>query len=228
MKQPWGDRDDLTRAEAAQSSRSLPEISGALEVEDSRYVGGVMIFGADFRPEIIVVFRNDDVSALSDVEHEGAVAEILGKYQCRQTIGVIPWCEMGNWHEPDSRGVMPLGANHALVDFLAQYISESDSEIALHGLTHRTNRFSCPMRREFFEFERLPIQEQVVMIARGTAEIARIFEVRPFTFIPPWNRLDRNTIIACLVSGYRVISAGPYAPTTGDLKSLGMNCNLQR
>jgi hypothetical protein len=56
--------------------------------------------------------------------------------------------------------------------------------------------------------------------------IYRALGVRPVTFIPPWNRLDTNTLFACQQNGYRIASAGVFTPTLVGLTSLGTDCGL--
>jgi hypothetical protein len=113
-----------------------------------------------------------------------------------------------------------------MVEFLCEYVARSGSEIALHGCSHQTNRLSRPSRNEFFEFEGLSLDEQEELIAQGTEVLVESIGIKPCTFIPPWNRLDRNTLYACLKHGYKNVSSGPYTPVIGGIQSLGMNCTL--
>jgi peptidoglycan/xylan/chitin deacetylase (PgdA/CDA1 family) len=175
---------------------------------------------------IVVVFRNDDPSACSDVEHERRIAELFDRYGCPQTLGVIPFCSADDWHDPAGDRTVPLADNLEMVKFLRDYVRRSGSEIALHGYSHRTHRRSRPSRREYFEFRELGFTEQEAMIQRGTAAIVDALGARPSTFIPPWNRLDSNTIRACARTGYQVVSAGAFAPVDADVASLGANCEL--
>jgi hypothetical protein len=60
---------------------------------------------------IIVVFRNDDISALSDVDHEQRVSEIFEQYKIPQTIGVIPLYTLNSEHDPKGNSLISLGEN---------------------------------------------------------------------------------------------------------------------
>ncbi len=176
---------------------------------------------------IIVVFRNDDISALSDVDHERQVAAIFEQYGISQTLGVIPLCAADSIHDPKGKRLAPLVTNQDIVSFLQDYIERSGSEIALHGYTHRTNGLSHPSNHEYFEFKQIPLAEQKEMIRQGTEIIEEVLKRRPETFIPPWNRLDSNTLIACKENGYSVVSAGPFTLFLDGLISFGMDCDTK-
>ncbi|MGE4092142.1 MAG: DUF2334 domain-containing protein [Candidatus Binatia bacterium] len=176
--------------------------------------------------KILVVFRNDDLSACSDVAHERAVAALFDRYGVPQTIGVIPRCTIGSHRDPGEKQTLPLAENPDIVTFLREYMERSGSEIALHGYSHQTNRFSHPARREFFEFRRLSLVEQTEKIRCGTALVKDALGVRPETFIPPWDRLDYNTLIACRENKYRIVSAGPFTLTFDGMMSVGADCSL--
>lgn len=173
---------------------------------------------------IIVSFRNDDPSASSNVEHERRIAGLFERYGIPQTIGVIPLCPGRTRHNPYDDIAIPLGSNPEMVAFLRDYVARSGSEIALHGYTHRSNLLSRPSRREYFEFRRLSLSEQSERIRRGIELVENTLGVRPVTFIPPWNRLDMNTIHACAANGIHVVSSGGYSPTVEDIVSYGTNC----
>lgn len=175
---------------------------------------------------IIVVFRNDDISALSDGDHERQVAAIFERYGIPQTLGVIPLCAADSIHNPKGKRLAPLATNQGIVSFLQDYVERSGSEIALHGYTHRTNRLSRPSSGEYFEFKGISLIEQKEMISRGTKVVEDAVKKRPQTFIPSWNRLDLNTLIACKENGYSVVSGGPFTPFLDGLISFGTDCDI--
>lgn len=174
----------------------------------------------------IVVFRNDDPSACSVVGHERRIADLFDRYGIRQTVGVVPLHCNGDQADPGSQEKVRLDKNAGMVDFLHEYIAHSGSEIALHGCTHQNNKFGRPTRRLHYEFEGLELERQEELISLGTEVLVDTLGVRPCTFIPPWNRADRNTVLACVRQGYRIISSGPFTPTMDGIMSLGMNCEL--
>jgi peptidoglycan/xylan/chitin deacetylase (PgdA/CDA1 family) len=175
---------------------------------------------------IIVVFRNDDVSALSDLHLERKVARIFMRYHAPQTIGVIPFCALNGTHNPHGQGGRALETNRPIVDLLNEMVLASAAEIAMHGYCHRTNMKSNPKRREYFEFRDIPFQKMVEQLTVGLLMISRTLGHKPTTFIPPWNRLDENAVRACAVCGFRVVSAGAHTPPYDGLVSFGTNCSL--
>lgn len=177
---------------------------------------------------IVIVFRNDDPSALSDLDHERELFAIFERHGVPQTIGVIPRVTLGHFHDCRKARERSLLKSSEQAMFLTEYVARSGSEVALHGYSHRTNRYSLASRREYFEFTGLPLLEQTEMICEGTEVLQRALGVRPVTFIPPWNRLDGNTVLACMRNGYKVISAGPYVETVDGILSFGANTDLVR
>lgn len=106
-------------------------------------------------------------------------------------------------------------------------MDRSGSEIALHGYRHQTNQFSRPWRREYFEFRVLDQEEQAERIRQGTEIILQTLNTHPKTFIPPWNLLDLNTLLACKKNGYKIVSAGVFTPVLNGLISFGANCDVE-
>ncbi len=177
------------------------------------------------KKRIIVTFRNDDPSGVSDVDHERRVADIFQRYGVCQTLAVVPFHTLGDTHSFAQEPYRALHENEAMVAFLKEYAQASGSEIALHGYHHKTNRLSVPKKREYFEFRALSVDEQERMIREGTEEIESTLGVRPVTFVPPWNRMDENTLEALERQGYRCISVVEYNPDTAKIVSFGTNCN---
>lgn len=175
---------------------------------------------------IVIVFRNDDPSAVMDLNHENKIFELFDKYQIPQTLGVIPCVSTGDQHSKRAKPTRSLLDSEQSIRFLKDSVTRTGSEIALHGYCHQTNRFSRPSRRDYFEFQRLPLAEQRDLIGKGTAVLESAFGSRPTTFIPPWNRHDGATLFAAKSLGYRVLSAGAYTPVAEGLLGFGTNCSL--
>jgi len=175
---------------------------------------------------VVVLFRNDDLSGASDVDHEYRIASMFDKYNITQTLGVVPIYPADSVHEKNGTRGVTLESNVSMVNLLCNMINKSRCKIALHGYLHRTNRLSNPSRREYFEFNGLPLEEQEERIRKGTLMIEKIFGFRPVTFIPPWNRMDKNTLTACVSNGYRIVSAGPFTPFISGLVPFGVDCDL--
>ena len=112
-------------------------------------------------PRVIIVFRNDDPSAISNLDHEREIFAMFERCGIPQTIGVIPLPSLASTRDPHGKGEQTLLNSPDHIDFLSNHVRRVGSEIALHGYTHRTNRYSVPGRREYFEFRFLPLAEQV-------------------------------------------------------------------
>lgn len=177
-------------------------------------------------PHIFVAFRNDDPSACSDLGHEREVFALFEQFGVPQTLGVIPNTSLSSLHCPDGDETLPLYGSQDVCQFLSDYVERTGSEVAMHGFTHQTNRYSIPSRQEYSEFCRLPLGEQVDKISAGGKIIEQALGRRPVTFIPPWNRLDSNTLTACERCGIKVVSAGAYTAEADNLISFGTNTNL--
>jgi peptidoglycan/xylan/chitin deacetylase (PgdA/CDA1 family) len=177
-------------------------------------------------PRIVVTFRNDDPSALSDLKHEREIFGLFERYRVPMTIGVIPEVCTGSLWDPARTGERSLASNREMVDFLAQFAARTGSELALHGLTHRTNSRSVPARKHYSEFSGLSFAEQERMLRRGAGLIREAFGAFPTTFIPPWNEMDHNTVRACAAVGLKVISASYHVPTVAGTFSFSANTNL--
>lgn len=176
--------------------------------------------------KVLVAFRNDDLSARSDADHERLVAQLFLAEGIPQTLAIVPEVTDGDFHDPSASRTIGLWDNRELVRLLLDCASRAGWELAMHGLTHRPNRTSMPGRDEFTEFRGLSADQQQAMIERGTSSLYRTLGVRPTTFVPPWNLLDANTIRACVINGYRTVSSGPYAPPDPALACVGTNCTL--
>lgn len=175
---------------------------------------------------IVVIFRNDDPSAISDVDHERRVCGMFERFGVPQTIGVIPNVALGAHRDPHAVGERALETNPEMIALLRRHCDAAGSEIALHGFTHRTSPSSIPARREYFEFRDEDTFAQGRKLVRGLDMIEQSLGVRPTTFIPPWNRMDGNTVAACEQTGLSIVSAGPFAPVTARMASLGTDCDL--
>jgi predicted deacetylase len=177
-------------------------------------------------PRIVVVFRNDDPSAVSDVAHERRLFEVFEHWNVPQTIGVVPNMTCGDRHARNNGGYAPLSSNPAMIELLVQHCAKTGSELALHGFTHQTNRFSLPARKFYFEFARLPLAEQETLLREGAKMIESATHIRPRTFIPPWNRLDANTVTACEKAGFSVLSTHVFVPAARTTIPFGTNSSL--
>lgn len=177
---------------------------------------------------IIVSFRNDDPSARSVLSQEKEIIDIFRAHNAPQTIAFIPFVTKGSVHEKRTYvETIPLSSNELVVDLYRSYIEETGSEAALHGYSHNTNKYSNPARREYFEFRGICAEEQRGLISAGSEELRKCFGSIPVTFVPPWNRCDKNTIIACNDAGIKVISSSMYFNTMNKIQHVGCNASIR-
>lgn len=87
---------------------------------------------------VYLLFRNDDLCALSQPEKERSVFRLFEKYSIPQVIGVIPKVTEDQ-HDCLNQSFHPLSENQEIVSLIKEYHSKGLIEIAQHGLTHRTN-----------------------------------------------------------------------------------------
>lgn len=151
-----------------------------------------------------VVFRLDDISAVSDGEVERAIFDIFFRRGIPLTVGAIPYLVEGDVHEPGTRGEIELPREK--LAFLAECRERGGFEIAQHGCTHQV-REGVGFRTEF---SGLSEAGQSTRIARGKTLLASRFSVT--SFIPPWNSYDVATLLALQALGFRAISGDLFGP----------------
>lgn len=168
--------------------------------------------------EIIVVFRNDDICAFSDVVHEKTVMRFFEKHGIPQIFGIIPNVAEDIRNERCSRYHL-LSENEQLLQMLRKWYKQGLIEIALHGYTHKTNLLHptkvlgtySPVNPEgYSEFRGLPYKEQLYRIEQGKKLLEGYFHVPIKIFIPPWNSYDNNTLIALRTLNFNCISGALY------------------
>ena len=178
---------------------------------------------------ILVIFRNDDFSADSDLELENEVFRLFEARNFPQTFGVVPFMSRDP-HNERERGFTSLADNPAAVSWLQERLATGRIEIALHGCYHQTNfrhprteirpgqqpfpgpgesvwSSYDPAGRELFsEFGGLDRREQFQRIKKGRDYLNSLLNTPVTTFIPPWNRYDDRTLPALAQNGFKVIS----------------------
>lgn len=150
---------------------------------------------------LYVLFRYDDLSARSNTDFERRLVQVLIEDQIPFVFGVIPQVCLGDWRNPEPQTYAELDSEKR--QLLQHAAAAAPVDIALHGLTHQSATSDS-----LSEFVGLSLEEQMRKISQG----ARILEActghRPFAFVPPWNRYDKNTIAALIENGFTVLSAG--------------------
>ena len=147
-----------------------------------------------------IILRMDDIGAWQYKDSSKIlVAEILDRNMFI-TLGVIP---------------EDLGTDRSTVLWLRKLKNNLQVEIALHGFSHEEN-----------EFMELGEGEASSKIREGLEELEKSINVRPITFIPPYNEYSSRTLTALPYYGFKIFSAkkNEYV-TDDDLIMMGYTSN---
>jgi hypothetical protein len=144
----------------------------------------------DKNKQIIVVFRFDDPSSISDTNLELKVLDAFQKNNLPCTLGVIPFVIIGYGGDSTARDVVPLDDIKA--DILKKAIHTGLVEVALHGYSHQTTR--SKIWGGYSEFQGLDYTSQALRIEKGKTFLEALLDVKLTTFIPPFDNFDHNTI----------------------------------
>jgi hypothetical protein len=153
--------------------------------------------------EIIIFFRNDDISAKSDPQLEHQVLEIFRKCNIEPLYAVIP-----NLGGENLKSEMPIAKA------LRQWHDNGWIEIGLHGFDHE------------FNFATLPFEEQSYRISTGKEMLSNALDMDINWFCPPWNGANKATFRALRENSIQYFSGYLGAPPHADLTYLHCNSNL--
>jgi predicted deacetylase len=142
--------------------------------------------------KIIVSFRNDDLSVISDAKIEEKILNIFWKYKIKQTFAFIP--------VRDEKENLNNDEKNKIIKLLKRWNEENKIEIALHGYDHKKNIFSLG------EFKGLSYERQLDKILKGKSIVAQTINADTNIFVPPWNQADEITIRACKTAGIEIFS----------------------
>lgn len=160
-------------------------------------------------PNIIIAFRNDDISAVTDQNSECEIIEIFDEFGIKPLYAVIPKIEGKT-----------LTKGMGIVDSLNKWEERGLIEIAQHGFIHEKNKFSSG------EFGKLTYKEQLIKIKEGKKIIDRVLEMNVSCFCPPWNVTDKKTLAALSACGFTCVSGYVGSTSPSDLFQIDTNCNL--
>lgn len=150
---------------------------------------------------ILVSFRFDDPSLISNHKLEEGIFAIFEKHGINLCVGVVPFFE-------SSEGVIPL--THDKAEHLIKARQRNVIEIALHGYSH-TQR-SKTINGAPSEFVGLPEEKQAYFIQQGRLHLSDLFETGINCFIPPWNTYDSITEKVLNNEYFTHVSAGSEMP----------------
>ncbi len=124
--------------------------------EGSQYTHNESVFEKQGDKKIIIAFRNDDLSANSNLTHEESVLNIFWKYGIKQTFAFIP-----NPGQNRNNEVNFSPGSNPILNALENWSKEGKIELALHGYTHQRSEGSSG------EFDGLPYDSQLERIEDG-------------------------------------------------------------
>ena len=170
-----------------------------------------------------LIFRYDDFSYDSNIKLEESLFRIFQKYKIPITIGVIPF-RQNNFEIKDQKG-LNISNKPEKKKILENGIDKKLIEIAQHGHSH-FNYQKIPKA----EFIGISLETQKKLISEGKFLIETFFNLNLKTFIPPWNRYDRNTIKLIEKFDFKNISAGTKGHFSEDssLNFIPSTCSLNK
>ena len=172
-----------------------------------------------------IIFRNDDINAFSNLEHEKRIFSIFQKYQIPQVIGVIPYasencitCINQKYHD--------IRSTPDIIDYFARLRDMGLVEIGQHGYQHCSNYLHDMALNGLSEFNDLSYAEQFDKISRGKTILESAFGQEVTTFIPPYNRFDNNTLEVLENLNFTILSDGSGINNSTKVHTINRNASL--
>jgi len=161
--------------------------------------------------DVVFVFRFDDYPG-SFIEVQKGVITLFRDRGVPLTVAAIPAL---------------LEQNAEALSFLAGSIGPM-CEAAVHGWDH-SDRFHAGVPSQASELIGLSVEEQYERITRGLSAFQERLEIKPATFVPPFNTYDGNTVEALRKAGVQCLSAdiGPFRINHDNLLCVPQTCTLQ-
>jgi peptidoglycan/xylan/chitin deacetylase (PgdA/CDA1 family) len=160
--------------------------------------------------QLRIVLRYDDYSHSSSADMEKDLFAAVGAVGGGILVGVVPFSDDAAVATGSETTTAAVGLDADKLGLLRDYVTQGVVEVAIHGASH-TNAASQDHPKS--EFAGLPedSQSRSLRVARTALEAA--LGSRIDSFIPPYNRYDRQTLTALESSGFRLLSAGFGGPT---------------
>ncbi len=179
----------------------------------------------------ILIFRLDDYRAAipSDVDRlsiDIRILDLFSRYEIPLTLAVIPLAQTGQGGS-DVSAYRPITKDRERIRLITETFKAADIEIALHGLRHERNNVGRS------EWRKRPYLDQLADLTIGKQMLEESFGRPVTTFVPPWNSLEWNTIIAleqlsftCLSSSPSLIPGNPFGRLNTSLTLLPATTSL--
>lgn len=172
-----------------------------------------------------IIIRNDDISALSSLDHEKRIFSIFKKYNIPQVIGVIPYvsencstCIGQNFHSIDS-------APH-IISYFSELRNNDLVEIGQHGYQHCSNYLHDMAYNNLSEFADLSYSEQYKKIYNGKIILESTFNQEVTIFLPPYNHYDKTTVNVLDNLGFLILSGGSGINDSCKLSIINRNASF--
>jgi len=160
------------------------------------------------KKRITVVFRYDDLSEISDTSLEKKIISLFQENDISFTAAVIPFVFNGYQGDPsvDQVGVENIPLGEEKFELLNTAVKDGVLDVSMHGFSHQTISSEGGNR----EFKGLDYTSQYKKISQGIEYLNSRLEKPVDTFVPPWNRYDKETLRILDQTGFKAISANQY------------------
>lgn len=159
--------------------------------------------------KIYIIFRIDDYG-LDESNIYDELFRIFQNNKIPLVVGVVPF-----HFDVNADSVVKMDSSK--VDFLKKYQLDNNIEIAQHGYAH-LNNYNKKFSSEFYN---VAYTSQLNKIEMGKLFLENAFNINIFTFIPPWNSYDSNTVKILAKLGFKNLSAATY----GKINDINTNVN---
>ena len=154
-----------------------------------------------------IIIRNDDISALSNLDHEKRIFSIFLKYNIPQVIGVIPYVSE-NCSTCIDQKFYHISLAPEIISYFSELKKNGILEIGQHGYQHCSNYLHEMGYNGLSEFSDLLYSEQFEKISSGKAILESTFNQEIDIFLPPYNRYDDVTVNVLDDLGFTILSGG--------------------
>lgn len=142
--------------------------------------------------KIYLIFRFDDVSAMSSKSFEKRIINLMQCHNYPLTLSIIPF-------------INSEGSDLILEDETLKLAAEQDKiEIALHGYIHKKNGYKYDS-----EFAGDDYDTQFNKISEGKKLLEMASRKEVITFVPPWGTYDENTLFILEKLKFQTIGTDP-------------------
>lgn len=147
----------------------------------------------------ILIFRCDDYRGDEGLigQVDQALVTMFARRDLPLVFGVIP-ADLNGRAEP--------------IAALRPAIAAGTVEVAQHGWDHLPQAELLANQGIKSEYLGRAYDEQLQRIGQGKQLVETWFQVPVYTFIPPWDSYDENTLLACAELGFAALSADLFSP----------------